>query len=387
VLVTTAIERAYREGSIRPIGSGSPNDEELAEGLYRLNALWKGIRATALGEVIHDWQLPNKTRTAPHDANNINQFFPQNLSGFNQPGNGWDEGDDTSGPGGGATNHRQHYPPINTRILCKVDQQSYSSATGTVTFTGLPVATQTLTIGDGDVYTFVAAAVNPFEVMIGADANETGDNLVAAVSSYSGYVFAENAAGVVTLTAQVSGVEGNDIILATDAVNTTLSGATLTGGASPAQTAYFPQFPYDGARMAIVDIGMTEALIIEGNGRYIEGSTSYRFEPGSGVREWLYRADIANWVYIGIDLVLGDDLPLPFEFDDFFVCGTAIRLCALDQLDPQPQTIQAFNLCEKKIMQRYYQPGIMSYGGQNAVPAMQNYNNYWGWGTNFRSGV
>jgi hypothetical protein len=275
MLVSDAITRAYREGAIRPIGSGTPNTDELDEGLYRLNALWKGIRATALGEVIHDWQLPNKTRTAPYDANNINQFYPQNLSGFNQPSTGWDTGDDSAGLG--VLNHRQHYPPINCRILCKIT--------------------------------------------------------------------------------------GSD------------------------NTAYFPQFPYDGARMAIVDIGMTETLVIQGNGRLIDGSTSYNFTAGSTPMEWLYRADIANWVPIGSDLVLTDTLPLPPEFDDFFVCGTAIRLCALDQLDPQPPTTSAFALAEKKIMQRYYQPGIMSYGGQNAVPAMQNYNNYWGFGTNFRSGV
>lgn len=275
MLVSDAIVKAYRESAIRPIGWGTPTADEESEGLYRLNALWRGIRATALGEVVRDWQVPNKTRTAPHNADNMNQFYPQNLNGFNQPGQGWGDGDDQSGDGG--YNHRQHYPPINTRILCKIDNTGH--------------------------------------------------------------------------------------------------------------TIWFPQFPYDGSRMEIVDIGMTQAVDLSGNGRFIETATNYTFNPGDAPRQWLYRADKANWVEISSDLTLTDELPLPPEFDDFFICGVAIRLTALDRIDPLPATVSAFALAEKKIHQRYYQPGIMSYGGQNAVPSFQSYNNYWGWGTNFRSGV
>jgi hypothetical protein len=275
VLVSDAIVKAYRESAIKPIGWGTPTDTELDEGLYRLNALWKVIRAQALGEVVRDWQLPNKLRTAPHNADNIAQFYPQNLNGFNQPGGIWNDQDDT---GGGSVNQRQHYPPINVRIVCGVD--------------------------------------------------ETGHTL------------------------------------------------------------WFPQYPYDGSRMEIVaNPAMTEAVDLSGNGRAIEGAETYTFNPGDQPRQWLYRADTANWVSIGGDLALEDELPLPSEFDDFFVCGVAIRLTALDRIDPQQPTIAAYNAVEKKIYQRYYQPGIMSYGGQNAVPSFQSYNNYWGWGTNFRSGV
>lgn len=277
MLVSDAITKAYREAALRPIGWGDPTDDELDEGLYRLNALWRGVRATALGEVIRDWQVPNKTRTAPRNADNINQFFPQNLNGFNQPGNGWGDGDDMSGDGG--LNNRQYYPPINTRLLSKIPDTGF--------------------------------------------------------------------------------------------------------------TIWFPQFPYDGARMAIVDIGMTAAVDLSGNGRYLNaaGTTDVTFNPGDAAADWLYRADLATWVPIGGDLALTDELPLPPEFDDYFVCGVAIRLTALDRVDALQPTISAFQLAEKKIHQRYYQPGVMSYGGQNAVPAFQSYNNYWGWGTNFRSGV
>lgn len=277
MLASDAIVKAYRESSIKPIGWGTPTDAEQEEGLYRLNALWRMIRAEALGEVTRDWQVPNKTRTAPKNADNMNQFFPQNLNGFNQPGNGWGDGDDQSGDGG--TNHRQHYPPINTRILSKIA--------------------------------------------------ETG------------------------------------------------------------HTVWFPQFPYDGSRMEVVDIGMTDGVDLSGNGRFINtvGNDTVTFNPGDAPSQWLYRADKGLWVIISADLTLTDELPLPSEFDDFFICGLAMRLCALDRIDPQQPTIAAYTVTERKIKQRYYQPGIMSYGGQNAVPSFQSYNNYWGWGTNFRSGV
>jgi hypothetical protein len=223
---------------------------------------------------VRDWQVPNKTRTAPHNANNINQFYPQNLSAFNQPGYGWGD-DDTTGVDGG-TNQRQHYPPINTRILCKIV--------------------------------------------------DTG------------------------------------------------------------HTIWFPQFPYDGARMEITDVGMTEAVDLSANGRKFVSTDIVTFNPGDTPRQWLYRADVATWTEITGDITLEDELPLPAEFDDFFICGLAMRLVALDRIDAQPATVSAYQLAHRKIMQRYYAPGIMSYGGQNAVPSYQTYNQFLGWGTNFRSG-
>lgn len=275
MLVHEVVDLAYREcGILAETNNLTP--QQSAQGLYRLNAIWKNIRAEALGEVTRDWQVPNKTRTAPRDANNINQFYPQNLDGFNQPGYGWGDGDDTDGQGSG---HRQHYPPINSRILCKID--------------------------------------------------------------------------------------------------------------STGHTIWFPQFPYDGARMEIVNIGMTEDVTLSANGRFIDaaGTETVTYEPDDLPAQWLYRADIATWVPIGGDLAMTDELPLPPEFDDFFVCGLTCRLAVLERTEVDPTIKRAHQDVHKKIMQRYYQPGIMSYGGQNAVPSFQSYNNYWGWGTNFRSGV
>lgn len=103
------------------------------------------------------------------------------------------------------------------------------AATGSVTFTGLPNVNDTVTIG-AEVYTFKAARGAANEVTIGASATATGDNFVTALGLDSALVSGSNASGVVTLTALAAGTSGNSITLAESAANTTVSGATMTGG-------------------------------------------------------------------------------------------------------------------------------------------------------------
>lgn len=97
---------------------------------------------------------------------------------------------------------------------------------GTVTFTGLPTADDTVDIGS-ETYVFKALAAVPFEVTIGADADETGDNLVTAITADSTLVTGSNLAGVVTVTAILPGDVGN-YVLAEDADNTAVDG--MVGG-------------------------------------------------------------------------------------------------------------------------------------------------------------
>jgi hypothetical protein len=91
-------------------------------------------------------------------------------------------------------------------------------------------------------------------------------------------------------------------------------------------TVYFPSTPSDGARMSYVDAGSSADITIDGNGRLIEGAATLTEEPAdlSG-RKWLYRADLANWIKLGV-LSASDEVPLPEEFDDLLVCGLTIRL-------------------------------------------------------------
>lgn len=102
-------------------------------------------------------------------------------------------------------------------------------AAGTITFTGLPVADETIAV-NGTTYTFKAAAASATEITIGADATETASNTASKIDANDAGVDAVNVAGVVTVSAAATGEYGNAITLAESATNTAVSGATLSGG-------------------------------------------------------------------------------------------------------------------------------------------------------------
>lgn len=111
-------------------------------------------------------------------------------------------------------------------------------ATGTITFTGVPAANDTLTI-DGNVITFVDGAAGADQVQrnVGGDtATSIAQAVKALVNADPGTygVTLSGAAGVLTVTAIVEGTDGNAITLAESASNTTVSGGTLTGGSDTA---------------------------------------------------------------------------------------------------------------------------------------------------------
>lgn len=119
-------------------------------------------------------------------------------------------------------------------------------ATGTVTFSATdPTETETITV-DGIVYVINAtpATTGAYSVDLNTTEATMAANFAAAINrtgtagtDYSLYigghpsVYATVASAVVTLTARVPGVVGNAITLAAAGGSTTVSGATLTGGA------------------------------------------------------------------------------------------------------------------------------------------------------------
>jgi len=102
-------------------------------------------------------------------------------------------------------------------------------ATGTVVFSGTPIANETLTI-NGNVYTFKASRAVAGEITISANNTTQGDNLVTAITADATLYTAVNASGTVTISAATKGAAGNAITLAEAATGTAVSGATLTGG-------------------------------------------------------------------------------------------------------------------------------------------------------------
>lgn len=142
-----------------------------------------------------------------------------------------------------------------------------------------------------------------------------------------------------------------------------------------AGTVYLPQNPSDGARMAFVDVASGGDLTIDGNGRLVGNALSVTLNPGFAGRTYFYRSDLAAWVEIA-PLTLTDTTPLPPEFDDLLVAGTAIRLTGLDEIDPTAGTMFIYNRLLARCKQRYAQRAPTSYGGQDLPRSEQNFNQW-----------
>lgn len=110
-----------------------------------------------------------------------------------------------------------------------------AKATGTITITTNPIASETIIV-NGVTMTFKAAAPGMSDVLIGATAADTAANLAAKLNAHTDPAVAAadysvNAA-IVTVTYEGYGTEGNAFTLATGtaAAKVTMSGATLSGG-------------------------------------------------------------------------------------------------------------------------------------------------------------
>jgi hypothetical protein len=93
-------------------------------------------------------------------------------------------------------------------------------------------------------------------------------------------------------------------------------------------TIYMPQTPQDGARMTFANAGdgATYTLTVDGNGRKVNGADTVTATPAVfASQQWLYRADLGDWVALSI-LGADDESPLPAVYDDLLALGTFIRL-------------------------------------------------------------
>ena len=258
MLASRAVERAYREAAIKAIGDGL-SEAEYTEGLDRLNGFIASLFGGEIGQLLSDWQVPAKLRTAPLSANNLALPFPQNTTSIDQP----------YVATGDPVPLRDLYPPANSRVLW---------------------------------------------------------------------------------------------------------------GGTTATEVYLPEYPSDGARMEFVNVGSTATLTVQGNGRRVNGGASLTFASGGVPVLLFYRADLGNWLPIAT-LGLNDECPLPAEFDDLLVAGTAIRLTALDEINPQSGTMFIYDRLLKRCSQRYRQPASQAYDSLALTPSEQPYE---GWGRDGR---
>lgn len=114
-----------------------------------------------------------------------------------------------------------------------VNDSSGIAAYGYVAFAANPSAADTLTI-NGHAITFVSGTPTTHQVQIGANTALTAQRLKTEINAFQSLygVSASGFANAIDLQALVAGTGGNSLTLAKSGTNPTLSGATLSGGAS-----------------------------------------------------------------------------------------------------------------------------------------------------------
>lgn len=143
--------------------------------------------------------------------------------------------------------------------------------------------------------------------------------------------------------------------------------------------------PYEGQRLALIDVAGNlgaNNLTLDGNGRKIEGVAALVLNANGIDRQWLYRADIGDWVKITA-LVAADTFPLPLEFEDYFVTQTAVRLNPQYGQALPDQVALSLKEAERRISARYRRPqpvqdsGSLGLLGQNRAAFGQGINDFY----------
>jgi len=125
----------------------------------------------------------------------------------------------------------------------------------------------------------------------------------------------------------------------------------------PGVNLYLHPAPDDGSRFAVADASgnlATYPVTVYGNGALIEGSASVLLSTNGLDREWVYRADKAEWVAYS-PLAMFDTFPFPEEFDDFFILSLAFRLNPAYQREFDQQSLVVYNRAKSQLRARYSQ--------------------------------
>lgn len=146
-----------------------------------------------------------------------------------------------------------------------------------------------------------------------------------------------------------------------------------------AMTVWFPEQPDPGTRMALVqgsgvgDSGTPGAqLVLDGNGRTIEGAPQQNFANPVEPRQWLYREETGDWV-AAVPLGLDDECPFPSEFDDLWVVMLAMRLAPRFGKTTAPETQAIAAKMLGKLKARYRQQQNTIYKSFDAPHSAQAY--------------
>lgn len=154
-----------------------------------------------------------------------------------------------------------------------------SSAQALVSFSGIPVADETITLGN-QTYIWKASlsTLGNNEIIIGANADECATNLIAAINSgatagtnYSKFLLGNDAATAlleegsstsILLTARNVGLSGNDIVLSETSTNFDIDNVFVNGNEEQSQALEFPRaflFDRDGNRLISMPLKLKQA--------------------------------------------------------------------------------------------------------------------------------
>lgn len=151
-------------------------------------------------------------------------------------------------------------------------------------------------------------------------------------------------------------------------------------------TVWFPESPDDGSRMALAqgsgagDSGAPgQAITLDGNGRTIETSNTKVYADPVTARNWLYRADLADWKAV-VDLLIGDDCLFHKDFDDFWITSLNIRLSPRFGKVASDETKAINARMLSKFKARYRQAGTTVYNSSDIPRGLQSYiAGRWAW--------
>lgn len=161
------------------------------------------------------------------------------------------------------------------------------AASQVLTFTGIAVANETITVGTR-VYTWKAAPAAEDEITVGANQAASEANLTTAINTgpqgggaANAQVTAVDGAGTVTLTAITAGSAGNSIATTTNMTNATFGAATLEGGNDGTELSHFTLSGNDCLANRYFEAVMFFSPVIRttaGNGLFIKLDNN----PGAG---------------------------------------------------------------------------------------------------------
>lgn len=128
--------------------------------------------------------------------------------------------------------------------------------------------------------------------------------------------------------------------------------------ATTPQTISLPPYPDNGARIDLVDLTgnlVTNPVTLDANGKLIEGVGALIVNINNAALQWMYRADLGQWLRVSIIAADTDIMPFPIQFDSFFETRLAMRLNPRYGRAADQQTVDTLNRAEAHLRATYRQ--------------------------------